>query len=297
VIAWKPGPHSRKPFRRAERVPEGLAVPHSPATSAARGSEAGHITAEHVCVDYAIGGRRLRVLHDISLSVKRGGLVSLIGPSGCGKSTLLKLFAGLVDPSAGRVTVAGMEPAQAARSRRIGLVFQDATLLPWQDALHNAGFLLRITDRALAARAVKARAREMLRLVGLEGSEYKLPAQLSGGMRQRVAIARALALDPDILLMDEPFGALDAITREAMGGFLLELWERTGKTIVLVTHSIDEAIFLSGEIHVLAAEPAGLLDSIPVPLAFPRTEATYAEPAFAALATRLRGLLRQGRAA
>ncbi|HTW29150.1 MAG TPA: ABC transporter ATP-binding protein [Acetobacteraceae bacterium] len=265
--------------------------------SALAADAAPHIEARGVCVDFASGrGAALRVLDDVTLAIPRGSFVSLIGPSGCGKSTLLKVLAGLLAPVEGQVSVAGMPPAAAARQRRIGLVFQDATLLPWQDALANAGFLLRITDRTRPAEAVRERARTMLGLVGLEGAERRLPSQLSGGMRQRVAIARALALDPEVLLMDEPFGALDAITREAMSAFLLDLWQRTGKTIVLVTHSIDEAVFLSREVHVMAAGPGRVLATLQVPLGYPRTEASYADPVFGEIATRLRLLLREGHA-
>jgi NitT/TauT family transport system ATP-binding protein len=170
-------------------------------------------------------------------------LVSLIGPSGCGKSTLLKVLAGLIVPSEGRVSIDGIAPREAAKRRLIGLVFQDATLLPWKNAIENAAFLLLTADDTITKTEALARAGAMLKLVGLEGSERKMPPQLSGGMRQRVAIARALALDPQVMMMDEPFGALDAITREEMRRCLLDIWERTSKTIILVTHSIDEAIF------------------------------------------------------
>jgi NitT/TauT family transport system ATP-binding protein len=137
----------------------------------------------------------------------------------------------------------------------------------------------------------------MLRLVGLDGAERKRPDQLSGGMRQRVAIARALAMDPDVLMMDEPFGALDAITREAMGAFLLDIWQRTRKTIVVVTHSIDEAIFLSREVHVMGGSPGRVVATVAVPLPYPRTAGTYADAEFTRLASRLRALLQQGHAA
>jgi NitT/TauT family transport system ATP-binding protein len=274
---------------------QGAVVTTEDRTSSATAA-APQIQAEGLCVDYIVGGTRLRVLDDVNISIPRGSFVSLIGPSGCGKSTLLKVMAGLVTPSEGRMTVAGMTPGEAVLQRRIGLVFQDATLLPWKNALENAGFLLRITHRSLPAAAVRDRARAMLHLVGLEGSEQKLPSQLSGGMRQRVSIARALALDPDVLLMDEPFGALDAITREMMSVFLLDLWERTGKTIVLVTHSIEEAVFLSHEVHVLGANPGRMLATLTVPLAYPRTEATYAEPAFGRTAAELRALLKEAHA-
>ena len=258
-----------------------------PAVSAAAAS--GHISARGIAVDFHVQGRRQRVLHGIDLEVPKGSLVSLIGPSGCGKSTMLKVLAGLILPNEGTVSVDGIAPQLAAKRRIIGLVFQDATLLPWKNAIENAAFLLQTADGAMAKADAFARAAAMLKLVGLAGTERKMPSQLSGGMRQRVAIARALALDPSVLLMDEPFGALDAITREEMSDCLLDIWERTGKTIVLVTHSIDEAIFLSREVHVMGN--GLIIDTLPIALAQPRSAESYADPAFKAAQQRLRGLL------
>src|SRR5579871_4956454 len=247
-----------------------------------------HIDARNIAVDFWLEGRRQRVLEDIDLAVPKGSLVSLIGPSGCGKSTLLKVLAGLIVPTEGRVSVDGIDPRAAAKRRIIGLVFQDATLLPWKNAVENAAFLLMTADESVSRSDAFAQAATMLKLVGLEGAEKKMPSQLSGGMRQRVAIARALALDPRVLLMDEPFGALDAITREEMSRCLLDIWERTGKTIVLVTHSIDEAIFLSGEVHVMGRGPARIIETLPVTLAQPRTEDSFTDPAFKTAQKRLR---------
>src|SRR5258708_5378937 len=169
-----------------------------------------HIAVRDLAVAYSIGGRRQTVLHDVSLEIPRGGFVSLIGASGCGKSTLLKVLAGLVRPSAGAVEVAGMTPQQAVRQRLVGLVFQDANLLPWKSALGNAAFLLEIADKRIGRAAARERAFEMLKLVGLEGAADKRPSQLSGGMRQRVAIARALTLDPQTRLIYSPFPPPDA---------------------------------------------------------------------------------------
>ena len=250
-----------------------------------------HIAASALGVDFQLQGRRQRVLHDINLSVPKGSFVSLIGPSGCGKSTLLKVMAGLIAPSAGAVSVAGIAPQEAARRRMIGLVFQDATLLPWKNAVENAAFLLMTGNTSIKRDEAMERAAAMLRLVGLDGANDKMPAQLSGGMRQRVAIARALALDPQVLLMDEPFGALDAITREEMSRSLLDIWESTGKTIVLVTHSIDEAVFLSREVHVMGTGPARIIETLPISLPHPRTEESFSDPAFTRAEARLRGLL------
>jgi NitT/TauT family transport system ATP-binding protein len=266
------------------------ALPSSDVTETA-GAAPAHIEARNIAVDYYVEGRRQRVLHDVNLAVPKGSLVSLIGPSGCGKSTLLKVLAGLIAPSEGRVSIDGVAPRQAARRRMIGLVFQDAILLPWKNAIENAAFLLLTADDTITKAEALARAGAMLRLVGLEGSERKMPPQLSGGMRQRVAIARALALDPQVMMMDEPFGALDAITREEMRRCLLDIWERTGKTIVLVTHSIDEAIFLSREVHVMQTGPGRIIESLPIALANPRSEQSFADPAFKAAQQRLRSLL------
>jgi NitT/TauT family transport system ATP-binding protein len=259
------------------------------AVSAAGG--AAQIDARDIAVDFELEGRRQRVLQAINLSVPKGSFVSIIGPSGCGKSTLLKVLAGLITPSEGRVAVDGIAPQQAAKRRLIGLVFQDPILLPWKNAVQNAAFLLMTADDAITKTDAFARAAATLKLVGLEGAERKMPSQLSGGMRQRVAIARALALDPQVLLMDEPFGALDAITREEMSHCLLDIWQRTGKTIVLVTHSIEEAVFLSREVYVMGGAPAHIIETLPVLLAQPRGAASLTDPAFKSAQQRLRALL------
>jgi NitT/TauT family transport system ATP-binding protein len=264
-------------------------------TGAAAGTAPSHIEARGVAVDFVVNRRRQRVLQGIDLAVPKGSFVSLIGPSGCGKSTLLKVLAGLITPAEGSVTVGGMAPQQAARQRVIGLAFQDATLLPWKNAIENAAFLLMTADSSIAKADAFGRAAAMLKLVDLEGAETKMPSQLSGGMRQRVAIARALALDPQVLLMDEPFGALDAITREEMSRCLLDIWERTGKTIVLVTHSIDEAVFLSRDVHVMGSGPARIVETLPITLPAPRNENSFLDPAFKAAQQRLRSLLIEGR--
>src|SRR5258708_5174008 len=250
-----------------------------------------HISAHGVAVDFTVDGGRQRVLNDINLVVPKSSFVSLIGPSGCGKSTLLKVMAGLITPSEGTISVAGIAPQEAVKARLIGLVFQDATLLPWKNAVENAAFLLMTAEEALKRSEAMDRAASMLRTVGLDGAEKKMPSQLSGGMRQRVAIARALALDPEVLLMDEPFGALDAITREEMSECLFDIWERTHKTVVLVTHSIDEAVFLSREVHVMGTGPARIIETLPITVPQPRDEENYSTPAFPRPENRLRRLL------
>jgi NitT/TauT family transport system ATP-binding protein len=265
-------------------------VQASPVGAAATAAPA-QIDARNIAVDFYLEGRRQRVLNNIDLAVPKGNLVSLIGPSGCGKSTLLKVLAGLIEPNEGGVLVEGFAPRQAAKRRIIGLVFQDATLLPWKNAIENAAFLVMAADGSIAKADAFAQAAAMLKLVGLDGAERKMPSQLSGGMRQRVAIARALALDPQVLLMDEPFGALDAITREEMSRCLLDVWERTGKTIVLVTHSIDEAVFLSNEVHVMGNSPARIIETLPITLPQPRSQDSLADPGFKAVQQHLRALL------
>jgi NitT/TauT family transport system ATP-binding protein len=250
------------------------------------------ISARGVSVVMGTDQNRQLILRDIDLSVPQGSFVSLIGPSGCGKSTLLKVLAGLVSPSSGSVSIAGVSPGEAARKRMIGLVFQDANLLPWKNAVDNASMLLGIADKSMSRSALRARGQEMLELVGLGDAAHKRPNELSGGMRQRVAIARALALDPAVLLMDEPFGALDAITRDSMGQSLLEIWQRTGKTIVLVTHSIDEAIHLSSQVHVLGINPGRITQSLDVSLPYPRDASVAEIPEFVRLVLQLRGMLR-----
>jgi NitT/TauT family transport system ATP-binding protein len=254
-----------------------------------------HIEASDVAIDFDLEGRRQRVLQAVNLSVPKGSFVAIIGPSGCGKSTLLKVLAGLIVPTEGRVSVHGIAPQEAARRRLIGLVFQDPTLLPWKNAVENAAFLLMTADDTIPRADAFTRAAAMLKLVGLEGAERKMSPQLSGGMRQRVAIARALALDPQVLLMDEPFGALDAITREEMSHCLLDIWQRTGKTIVLVTHSIEEAVFLSREVHVMGGAPAHIIETLPVLLAQPRGAGSLTDPAFKSAQQRLRALLIESR--
>ncbi len=250
------------------------------------------ISAKRVSVVMGADQKRQLILQNIDLSVQKGAFVSLIGPSGCGKSTLLKVLAGLVSPSSGSVSIAGLSPGEAARKRMIGLVFQDANLLPWKNAVDNASMLLSIADKSMSRSALRARGQEMLELVGLGDSAHKRPNELSGGMRQRVAIARALALDPAVLLMDEPFGALDAITRDSMGQSLLEIWQRTGKTIVLVTHSIDEAIHLSRQVHVLGIKPGRITQSMDVSLPYPRDLSVTENAEFVRLVVQLRTMLR-----
>jgi NitT/TauT family transport system ATP-binding protein len=230
---------------------------------------------------------------DVDVTVARGSFVSVIGPSGCGKTTLLKILSGLLEPTAGEATIGGKPAREAMRRREVGMVFQRPTLLPWRRAAANASLLGEIGGGRTDGRQA---ALDMLELVGLADAVDKLPSELSGGMEQRVAIARALALDPEILLMDEPFGALDAITRERMNNSLLEIWARTAKTVVLVTHGIAEAVFLSDQIYVMRSTPGRIIELLDVDLPRPRTEETVNDPRFAEYERHLRSLLVRGSA-
>ncbi len=231
-------------------------------------------------------------LDKIDLTVDRGDFVSLIGPSGCGKTTLMRVIADLEQPTEGAITVNGVSPEQARLNRAYGYVFQAPALYPWRTVERNVTLPLEIMGVARAER--KRRAERYLDLVNLEGFEKKFPWQLSGGMQQRVSIARALSFEPDLLLMDEPFGALDEITRDHLNDHLLRLWERTGKTVVFVTHSIPEAAFLSSRIVVMSPRPGRIIDVIDCNLPPDRTLDVRETPEFLAIAHRVREGLRAG---
>jgi NitT/TauT family transport system ATP-binding protein len=231
-------------------------------------------------------------LSEVNLTIQRGEFVSFIGPSGCGKTTLLRVIADLERATSGALTVNGVPPEQARLARAYGYVFQAPALYPWRSVLRNVMLPLEITG--LPAQERRAKAAAQLGLVGLEGFERKFPWQLSGGMQQRVSIARALALEPALLLMDEPFGALDEITRDHLNDQLLRLWERTGKTVVFVTHSISEAVFLSSRIVVMSPRPGRILEVIDSPLAGGRELDSRDTPEFIKVAHRVREALRAG---
>jgi NitT/TauT family transport system ATP-binding protein len=231
-------------------------------------------------------------LSDINLTIGRGEFVSLIGPSGCGKSTLLRLIGDLTAPTSGSVEVSG-KPAHAARlNREYGMVFQAPVLFEWRSVEDNVKLPLELLGMNRSAR--DDRAREMLELVELADFARHHPYQLSGGMQQRVAIARALALQPAILLMDEPFGALDEMTRERMNSEVLRIWEQTGTTIVFVTHSIPEAVFLSTRVVVMSPRPGRITRLVDVPLPHPRNDETREDPRYFRIVTEVREALRGG---
>ncbi len=229
-------------------------------------------------------------LRNIDLSVEPGEFVSLIGPSGCGKSTLLRLVGDLLPPSRGEVTVNGKPPQQARIDRDYGMVFQSATLLEWRKILGNVALPLEIMGVDEAERT--RRAREMLELVQLEQFADHYPWQLSGGMQQRVSIARALSFSPAILLMDEPFGALDEMTRERMQMELLRIWAETNTTIMFVTHSIPEAVFLSTRVVIMSPRPGEITEIVDIDLSQPRVFETREDQRFFALLTQVREGLR-----
>ncbi len=231
-------------------------------------------------------------LSDINLSIEQGDFVSLIGPSGCGKTTLLRVIADLEAATKGTISVNGVTPEQARMQRAYGYVFQAAALYPWRTIAKNVALPLEIMGIGSAER--KRRVQQNLELVNLGGFEKKYPWQLSGGMQQRASIARALAVEPDLLLMDEPFGALDEIVRDHLNEQLLSLWAKTNKTVVFVTHSIPEAVYLSSRIVVMSPRPGKIHDVIESHLPKQRSLDIRETPEFLALANRVRDGLRAG---
>lgn len=244
----------------------------------------------------ASDGVTVHALDAINLDVQPGEFVSFIGPSGCGKSTLLRIIANLIEPSGGAVLVNGKSAQQAREHREYGFVFQNPTLYDWRTVIENVQLPLEIMKYPRMMR--EARAREMLKLVELSGFENKYPWQLSGGMQQRVSIARALAFEPHILLMDEPFGALDEMTRERMNNELLNIWERIANmTVIFVTHSISEAVYLSSRVVVMSPRPGRIAELIDIDLPRPRGPETRDLDAFFRLSSQVRHALREGVAA
>jgi NitT/TauT family transport system ATP-binding protein len=245
---------------------------------------AGAIEVRNVGQIFKTSTQDVMALEDVSLDVKPGRFVVLVGPSGCGKSTLLMMMAGLQHPSTGTIRISGA-PIEKPDPNRVGVVFQEASLFPWLTAEDNVEFPLALRGVAKAER--RAKAEEALKLVGLEGFGKRHPHELSGGMKQRVSIARGLVQDPPVLLMDEPFAALDEQTRMTMGDELLRIWAATGKTVVFVTHSLTEAVYLADEVVVMSARPGRIVDQLQVQLPRPRTYDMLSGDTFGALRDRI----------
>ena len=252
-----------------------------------------HIAIREVGKTFAPGsGRPLRALEGVNLDVARGEFVCALGPSGCGKTTLLRLIAGLAEPTDGAITVGGRRPREAQADREFGMVFQEPALLAWRTVAANIRLPLEINARARARAAPSVES--LLRLTGLEDYADYHPHRLSGGMRQRVAIARALAAGAGVLLMDEPFGSLDEITRASMRRDLTRIWEARKKTVVFVTHSVAEAVALADRVAVMSARPGRIIAAVPIDLPRPRDEGMERQPDFLRYSQLLHDTLRRG---
>ena len=262
--------------------PEDLDQPEEPQAGAAPPVPP-ILTVQQLAVTFADGNGGLEALDEISFAVCPQEFVCVIGPSGSGKSTLLRVLAGLLSPTRGQIRFAG------GGQPRLGVVFQQANMMPWRTVMENITLPLEL--RGVEAAQARRQAAELIELVGLQGFEEAWPRTLSGGMAQRVAMARALIQDPDLLLLDEPFGSLDALTRERMGNELLELWEQRRNTVIMVTHSISEALLLADRVLVFSPRPARVSLDLTVDLPRPRSEALRYTPAFGNLARQLRAAI------
>ena len=270
---------------QAARAEPAVAPEAAAATAAATA-----IRCEDVAVRFITERRTVTALENVSFEIAEGSFLSLLGPSGCGKSTLLRVVADLVPPTEGRVTVLGGSAEAARRDHSLGFVFQDAALLPWRTAIQNVTLPLEVGGRSALPPGAPTPT-ELLAMVGLSGWENAYPHELSGGMRQRVSIARALVGGPKVLLMDEPFGALDEITRDHLNEELRRIWQETRTTILFVTHSIYEATFLGQTVLVLAANPGRVREIVPIDLPADRTLDIRETDHFVRIAARLRRLL------
>jgi NitT/TauT family transport system ATP-binding protein len=249
----------------------------------------GDLSIEYVSKRFSARGKFIQALSSVTLRVRRGSFVAIIGPSGCGKSTLLRLVAGLEEPDHGTVLVHNERPKIFRTRGELGISFQDPALLPWRTVRRNVALPLEVLG--MPAGAYRQRIDDLIDLVGLTGYADALPVQLSGGMRQRAAIARALVTNPSVLLLDEPFGALDQILRRSMNQELERIWMASPTTALMVTHNIDEAAFLSDQVVVMDAAPGRIIDTILIPFSRPRSSHLFAAPEFHSVCDRLAAAL------
>ena len=251
-----------------------------------------HLRINGVSKVFSTAKEQLWALDDITLEVDVGEFLCLLGPSGCGKTTLIRIVGGLLEPTSGRVSIGGQSPTDAQRDKALGFVFQEPSLLPWRTVFDNIRLPLEVNRNQ--HHDSRYSVEELVRLVGLERFRHYYPFQLSGGMQQRVALARALVIDPSLLLMDEPFGALDEITRAMMRYELLRIWDMDKKTVVFVTHSITEAIILSDRVVVLSPQPGHIEGVVDITLPRPRSETLERSAEFLHYSAQLHGLLTEG---
>ncbi|RYF15560.1 MAG: ABC transporter ATP-binding protein [Comamonadaceae bacterium] len=267
----------------------------APSVAAAPSAAPVRIRFDRVSVDFPTQHGPMRVLDDVSFDIRNGEFVSIIGPSGCGKTTMMNIVGGFVEPTQGRVLLDG-QPVKAPGPDR-GVIFQEYGVFPWLTVRQNIEFGLKLRASKATADQREETVSRYMKLMGLSDFANHFPKHLSGGMRQRLAIARAYAVKPEFLLMDEPFGALDAQTRSAMQDLLLEVLRNEGKTVMLITHSVEEAIYLSSRIVVVTARPARIRTIIDVPFGYPRAENVHEDPRFGELRAHIRDLVMQEYAA